>query len=370
MKIVTVLGARPQFIKAAPVSRVLREKHHELIIHTGQHYDANMSDVFFTEMHIPQPEYNLGVGSNSHARMTAAIMVGVEDILLKEKPDCVLLYGDTNSTLAGALAASKLNIPIAHVEAGLRTYINTEPGHRVVYRSEPEEQNRIITDHLARWLFCPSQSAVQSLKEEGIEFGVYFVGDVMYDALLYYSKIAEQDNNEYYFNRLEFLYKRKPNVDSWYIATIHRPDNTDYDRNLINILKALNRLDKKVIFPVHPRTKVVLKRINKENIYDNIYFVSPVSYIDMVYLTKNAKKVITDSGGVHKEAYLMGVPCVTILENTCWVETLNGNWNVLASPDENDIVSKVFDTIIDYSFKANCYGDGDAAKGISDILSK
>jgi len=360
MKIATIVGARPQFIKAASLSRTLRQKHDEILVHTGQHYDDNMSDVFFAELDIPKPEYNLNIGSKSHARQTAAMMIGIEDILLTENPDAVILYGDTNSTLAGAVVAGKLIIPIAHIEAGVRCFV----------RDMPEEQNRILTDHLAKWNFVPSDSAVENLRTEGITENVYNVGDIMYDGLLYYSKKTEECSSEYFYSRLNYLIRSTTiTSEKYYLATIHRPENTDNIGTLTSIIKGLNNLEYPVLFPVHPRIKKAIKEITTDGLFDNIHFVDPLGYMDMIFFSKNAVKIITDSGGLHKEAFWLKVPSVVILRNTAWEETLKGNCNVLASPDEKDIVNKVNNTIIDYSFYDNkYYGDGNTGRKIVELL--
>ena len=342
MKVLTVVGARPQFIKAAAVSRIIRSEITEFLVHTGQHYDNNMSKVFFDELHIPIPNVNLGVGSASHAKQTAEMLVKLEEVMIKENPDAVLLYGDTNSTLAGAIAAGKLNIPIAHIEAGVRCGV----------KDMPEEQNRIITDHLAQWNFAPSIDGIKGLESEGIGETGYFVGDVMYDALLYYGKMADKVESWIFYNKLELLDGKKIEINlenGWYLSTIHRPENTDKAEKFIEIVEALNALDKPVVFPVHPRTQKSVLNNKMADKYTNILFVEPLGYMEMIFFCKNACKIITDSGGLHKESYLMKVPGVVILRNTGWVETLDGSWNVLASPDRKDILQKVYDTKIDES---------------------
>ncbi|HIW74400.1 MAG TPA: UDP-N-acetylglucosamine 2-epimerase (non-hydrolyzing) [Firmicutes bacterium] len=357
-KIVTVVGARPQFIKAAAVSRVLRQKHEEILIHTGQHYDGNMSDIFFEELHIPRPDYNLGVGSGSHARQTAAMMVGIEEILLKEKPDYLMVYGDTNSTLAGAVAASKILIPVIHVEAGLRSF----------NMAMPEEQNRILTDRISRFLFCPTETAVNHLKDEGITRGVYNVGDVMCDAVLYYSREMEKNPSAFYFGRLQGLFHPIEPVGRWYLATIHRAENTDSLEKIRSVLGAFEQLDAPVLFPVHPRTKGMVRELCAAHDYGNILFTEPMGYLDMLYFTRNAVKAITDSGGLQKEAYILDTPCVTVRDQTEWVETLNGGHNVLARPQTQDILDKVRHTVIDRSNRPPYYGAGRAAEQILEIL--
>lgn len=360
MKILTVVGARPQFIKAAAVSREIRKEFEEYLVHTGQHYDSNMSEIFFDELHIPKPDINLAVGSASHAVQTAEMMVKLEEVMKKETPDIVLLYGDTNSTLAGALVAGKLNIPIAHVEAGVRCDV----------KDMPEEQNRIVTDHLARWNFAPSKEAMKLMKREGLEEHSYFVGDVMYDALLYYGKLVSEWTQEDFLNKVDVLDEKDASAlfeNGWYLCTIHRPENTDELWKFKEVLSGLNQLDRPVIFPIHPRTQKSLSMEDMKE-YANIHFVKPLGYMEMIWCCKNAVKVVTDSGGLHKESYLMKVPGVVVLRNTGWSETLRGNWNVLASPDEQDIIRKVQDTKIDKECWDTYYGDGTAAKKIVEIL--
>lgn len=358
MKIVSVVGARPQFIKAAAVSRILRKKHTEILLHTGQHYDNNMSDIFFEELDIPRPDYNLGVGSGSHAKQTAEMLVRIEDILQQEKPDYLMVYGDTNSTLAGALAASKILIPIMHVEAGLRSF----------NMSMPEEQNRILTDHLSKYLFCPTDTAVRHLAEEGIRNNVYQVGDVMCDAVYHYVQIMEKQSKEYFFKRLHGLYKNILPHKRWYLSTIHRAENTDSVEKVGEIFAALDQLTNPVIFPVHPRIKPIVQKLQEKNQYRNIEFVEPIGYFDMLYFAKNAVKVVTDSGGLQKESYMLGTSCVTIREQTEWVETLDGNHNVLCRPNKEDILDKVYNVRILGNITENLYGDGHAADKICNII--
>jgi len=350
MKIVTVIGARPQFIKAAAVSRKLEQHCDEVIVHTGQHYDANMSELFFEELHIPKPKYNLGVGSGSHARQTAEMLVGIEDILIKEAPDYLMVYGDTNSTLAGALAASKIHIPVIHVEAGLRSF----------NMAMPEEQNRILTDHISNLLFCSTDASIENLSNEGITKGIYRIGDVMCDAVLYYSREIDKKAREQYFEELHYIFGKRAKVDRWYLSTVHRAENTDSVEKVRTVLKAFESFDAPVILPAHPRTCKMIEQINEEEHLQNTICVEPIGYLEMLYFTKNSVKVVTDSGGLQKEAYILNTPCVTLREQTEWVETLNGNHNVLAHIDEADILDKVNNTVISKE-KANYYGAGDAA---------
>lgn len=357
-KIVTILGARPQFIKASVVSRELRKYFNEIIVHTGQHYDKNMSDVFFEQLGIPKPDYNLGIGGGSHAYQTGNMLIEIEKILLEEKPDYVLVYGDTNSTLAGALAASKVLIPVIHIEAGLRSY------NMVM----PEEQNRVLSDHISKILFCPTDIAVKNLEKEGIINNVYNVGDVMCDSVLYFSKLAEEKYDLDNINLIP-IYEKKE-LNKWYLTTIHRAENTMDDTNIANILRTLNDLDNMVVFPVHPRIKNMIDKLNKENNYTNIYFVEPVDYLTMLYLTKNAEKVITDSGGLQKECYILNTPCITIRPQTEWVETLNRGYNVLAKPEYEDLYNKIVNANIVDLDKINYYGNGEASIKIAEILKR
>lgn len=360
MKIVTVVGARPQFVKAAAVSRVLRKKATEVLVHTGQHYDKNMSDIFFQKLDIPMPDYNLGVGSGSHAKQTGDMLIKLEEVLLKEKPDLLLTYGDTNSTLAASLAAGKLHIPIAHVEAGLRSF----------NKLMPEEQNRILTDHLSSYLFCPTDTAVSNLLREGITKNVYNVGDVMCDAVLYYSKRNEGLGKRHFQDLLKPLFTDFSCPESWYMATVHRAENTDKISKIEQILGAFEQLSSPVLFPVHPRIKTMVEKLLTKYQYQNIYFCEPMGYTEMLYYTKNAIKIITDSGGLQKEAYIMGVDCVTVRDQTEWVETLAGNNNILSKPDTEDILNKVNNTVVDVTVKKNYYGEGNAANLILEILTR
>lgn len=327
MKITTVVGARPQFIKAAAVSRVLRATPgvHEVLIHTGQHYDENMSEVFFRELEIPEPDYNLGIGSGSHGAQTGRMLEAIEEVLLEEKPDWVLVYGDTNSTLAGALAAVKLHISVAHVEAGLRSF----------NRRMPEEINRVLTDHASDLLFAPTQAAVENLCREGIpEERIHLVGDMMYDAALYYGEKARRESRV-----LERL-RLKP--ESYILVTIHRAENTDDPSRLRAIVEGLCEVGKSVpvVFPVHPRTRKALER---HRLFDEavayLRLIDPVGYLDMVMLEQNARLIATDSGGVQKEAFFYRVPCVTLRGETEWVELVELGWNRLVYPHSADAVA-------------------------------
>jgi len=321
MKIVTVVGARPQFIKCAPVSRELRKEHQEILVHTGQHYDPDMSGIFFEELHIPKPDYHLDVGSASHGKQTGEILAKTEEVLIKEKPDLVLVYGDTNSTLGGALAAAKLHIPVAHVEAGLRSFD----------RTMPEEINRVVTDHISDLLFCPTQTSVDNLAAEGITKGVYLVGDVMADALAYNKELALK--NSRILETLGLTGKE------YCVLTVHRASNTDSRENLASIIRAVGEADVPVVFPVHPRTrKYLLEYGFLTSLPSNIRLIEPLGYLNMIRLMGSAQKILTDSGGMQKEAYMLGVPCVTLRENTEWVETLECGWNVLVGANRERIL--------------------------------
>ena len=348
MKIVSIVGARPQFIKAAPLSREIRKKYEEILIHTGQHYDYEMSKIFFDELGIPEPDYNLGVGSGTHGYQTGEMLRKIEEVLIKENPDIALVYGDTNSTLGGALASTKLHIKLGHIEAGLRSYD----------KNMPEEINRVLTDHISDLLFCPTKVSVENLKKEGIKNGVYLVGDVMYDSLIYNIKIAEKKS--------EILEKLGINKKEYLLLTIHRAENTDDTENLIKILKALSKIYEKVIFPVHPRTKNIIEK-NKIKIGENIVLIDPLSYLDFIKLEKYAKKILTDSGGIQKEAYILKVPCITLRDRTEWIETIEDGWNVLVSRDKN----KIIDAIKNFNPKEkqrNVYGNGKAARKIAEVI--
>lgn len=348
MKVMSIVGARPQFIKLAPVSRELRKEHSEVLVHTGQHYDWLMSEAFFKQLGIPQPDCNLGVGSGSHAEQTGMMLVGVEKVLLEELPDFVLVYGDTNSTLAGALAAAKLSIPIGHIEAGLRSS----------NRQMPEEINRVLTDHVSTLLFCPTETAVRHLAAEGITEGVHNVGDVMCDALLHGMKLAPKSVNILQCLGLEPRH--------YLLATIHRASNTDNLPNLASILAAFNVLEEVIIFPAHPRVRGVLERMNFR-LNSNVRLIEPVGYLEMLALERNARMILTDSGGVQKEAYLCGVPCVTLREETEWRETVEAGWNVIVGVDKDRLV----EAVKGFQPKGNrpsVFGDGKASQRITEIL--
>jgi UDP-GlcNAc3NAcA epimerase len=358
IKIITIVGARPQFIKAAAVSRALSrtENVREVLVHTGQHYDDNMSDVFFRELDIPEPDYHLGIGSGAHGWQTGSMLAAIEPVLLAEKPDAVLVYGDTNSTLAGALAAAKLNIPNAHVEAGLRSF----------NRRMPEETNRIVADHVADMLFAPTVTAKSNLLTEGIpEANIHLVGDVMYDAALYYGSKSERESG--------ILKSLRAKSKDYILATVHRAENTDDSNRLRRLFEGLLQvsMESLVILPLHPRTRQALEREGLLlRVADAVRLIEPVGYLDMVMLERNAKAVVTDSGGVQKEAFFYKVPCVTVREETEWVELIELGWNRLAPPIS---VTSLVDAVSEALNKPpsvweSPYGDGRSAERIAEIL--
>lgn len=354
MKVVTIVGARPQFIKAAPLSKGLRKAGHiEFLLHTGQHYDYGMSQMFFDELGLPTADINLNVHSTYHGQQTGQMLIGIEEVLLKEKPDWVIVFGDTNSTLAGALAAVKLHIPIAHVEAGLRSF----------NREMPEEHNRILTDHCADLLFCPTQTGVDNLAKEGITKGVYLVGDPMYDAVLQYSEIAEQ--------RSVILKMFDLNPKQYLLLTIHRASNTDNPDNLRNIFSALADAGETIIFPLHPRTRAAIESMHiAMTDFPNIKIVDPQGYLDMLMLEKNARMILTDSGGIQKEAFFFGIPCLTLRAETEWVETVKNGWNMLVGIDPQRILAGLRHVFPTNDQSPPLFGDGQAASTIVQILGK
>jgi len=379
MKLASIVGARPQFIKAAPVSKALRKAgHHEILVHTGQHYDYGMSKVFFEELGISEPDINLGVGSGTHGWQTGQMLMRIEEVLQAEKPDWVVVYGDTNSTLAGALAAVKLHIPLAHVEAGLRSF----------NREMPEEHNRVLTDHCSDLLFCPTQTAVHNLQKEGfsniIKEGklldenffkkqlsapsfelsplVVNIGDTMYDSVLQFSEIAQK--------RSTILKDLGLKAKGYLLATVHRPYNTDISENLKSILNAFLEIGEPIIFPVHPRTRKRIKEsglLNPKSKIQNLKFIDPVGYLDMLVLEQNARVILTDSGGMQKEAYFFGVPCLTLRPETEWVETVEAGWNVVVGSEPSLIVQKALNMEPPQA-KRRMFGDGCAGQRILHLL--
>jgi UDP-GlcNAc3NAcA epimerase len=355
MKIVTIVGARPQFIKAAALSRELA-KHdsiEEVIVHTGQHFDANMSDIFFEEMEIPKPKYNLDINSVGHGAMTGRMLEGIEKILLDEKPNLLLVYGDTNSTVAGALAAKKIHIKVAHVEAGLRSF-NMEM---------PEEVNRILTDRISDFLFCPTTTAIDNLQKEGyenIDTNIINCGDVMQDAAEFYALRSEEKSSVKSFN----------NLDSFILCTLHRAENTDDPERLKDIIEALNELHKTtpIVLPLHPRTKGKIEALGTEL---KVNLIDPVGYFDMIELLKNCSLVMTDSGGLQKEAFFFKKNCVTMRDQTEWVELLENDVNILVGADKEAILNGVKTMLNkDSNFDLNLYGNGKACSNIVAELMK
>jgi len=346
MKILTIIGARPQFIKAGAVSREIA-KHKdikEVIVHTGQHYDSNMSDIFFEQMHIPKPDYYLGIGGKTHGAMTGQMIEKIEEVAFEEKPDVIMVYGDTNSTLAGAIVGSKLHIPIAHVEAGLRSF----------NMKMPEEINRILTDRVSKWLFCPTDTAVENLKKEGFDsFDCKIIksGDVMQDAAMFYKEYAKKPQNV----KIE---------DKFILSTIHRAENTDDENRLKNIFEALETIaeEKQVILPLHPRTKKIIQNLGLK--LKNITIIEPVGYLEMVWLLDNSDMVITDSGGLQKEAFFFKKPCITLRDETEWVELIENGFNVLAGADKNKILDIYKNFKFNDDFEIDLYGNGKASEMI------
>jgi UDP-GlcNAc3NAcA epimerase len=352
MKVLTILGARPQFIKAAPVCHELRVRgHREILVHTGQHYDWRLSEVFFQEMEIPPPAVNLEVGSGQHGWQTGTMLIGIEQVILEHEPDCVLVYGDTNSTLAGALAACKLRVPLAHVEAGLRSY----------NRSMPEEHNRVLADHCADLLLCPTQGAVANLAREALVGGVHEVGDTMLDALLRFLPKAEQQSR--ILDELGLVPR------SYFVATVHRAATTDDPETLAATIALLRGLQHPVVLPLHPRTRQRLEQLGLPTSGDEtLRIIEPLGYFDMMMLLKNSRLLLTDSGGLQKEAYMIGVPCATLRSETEWVETVDAGWNCVTGIDSSKVEQAV------RQFEANApprpalFGDGNAASRIVTLL--
>jgi UDP-GlcNAc3NAcA epimerase len=349
MKIVSIVGARPQFIKAAAVSRVLRQRHREILVHTGQHYDYEMSGIFFERLDLPNPDLNLQVGSGSHGAQTGAMLKAIEEVVLAERPDYLLVYGDTNSTLAGALAASKLSVPVAHVEAGLRSF----------NRRMPEELNRVVADHLSELLLCPSATAVRNLAAEGITRNAHLVGDVMLDVLNWArERLAEKPEET--LQRLDLAKRR------YLLATVHRSENTDDLARLSQILDAFNSLDEPVVVPIHPRSRKVIAEA-RCRIESHVRLIDPVAYLDMVVLVGGARMVLTDSGGLQKEAYWLGVPCLTMRDETEWVETVKAGWNTIVGCDSAKIIEGVR-SFVPSGSHPELYGDGFAAQKCVGLL--
>lgn len=355
MKIVSVVGARPQFIKAAAVSRVIRDdyagKIEEILVHTGQHYDENMSKVFFDDLDIPHPKYNLEISGGQHGAMTGRMIEAIEKVLLEEKPDWVLIYGDTNSTLAGALAAAKLHIPLVHIEAGLRSF----------NMRMPEEINRILSDRVSTLLFCPTDVAVENLRTEGIVNGVHNVGDVMYDVSLFYRDMARQHSTV--LGDLDLL------EGQYVLATCHRAENTDIPERLYGIMNALVGIanEMPVVLPLHPRTKAFLTQYGFEEMLNALKVVEPLSFLDIIRLEQSAHTIVTDSGGMQKEAYFFGVPCLTMRDETEWVEAVESGWNQLVGANSS-VIKAAFMNFQRPVKRPQLYGDGHAAKRIVSLF--
>lgn len=349
MRVLTIVGARPQFIKAAPVSRVLRHQHHEFLLHTGQHYDDAMSDLFFRQLAIPAPDLNLEVGSGRHGAQTGAMMQGIESIAVEQTPDLILIYGDTNSTLAGALVGAQLHIPVAHVEAGLRSYD----------RRMPEEVNRVVADHVSTLLLCPTERSVENLAREGITGGVRMIGDVMFDAFRQNLEVAHRART--------LLAELGLTPDEYALLTVHRAENVDDPRHLRGLLEGVARSGKRTVFPVHPRTRAALSAQDIA-LPSNVLIIDPVGYLEMLVLEENAEVVVTDSGGVQKEAYFAGKPCVTLRDTTEWTETVEAGWNVLVGTDIDAIASAIGD-FRPRTPRPDLFGDGHAAERVVDAIS-
>lgn len=359
IKIFTVVGARPQFIKAAVLSRLIKDEYNtqveEILVHTGQHYDLNMSDIFFNEMNIPQPDYFLEVNEKTHGAMTGKMLERLEELMILTKPDIVLVYGDTNSTLAGALAGSKLHIPIAHVEAGLRSF----------WKKMPEEQNRILTDHLSDFLFCPTNTAMNNLRKEGILNGVVNCGDIMLDSFKYYKQILPTKKLFYFIAGTQKPFNLST-ITNFTLLTLHRAENTTLKETIENIFQNLDALNTPIIFPIHPRTKSFIVKSNIK-IPSSIICLEPVGYFEMLNLLSLSDRVITDSGGLQKEAFFEKKQCFTLRNQTEWVETLINNWNILLNPE-----TSFCDTIIKSNLPGNYFeyfGSGTTGKDIIKVLT-
>jgi UDP-N-acetylglucosamine 2-epimerase len=348
MRVLTIVGARPQFIKAAPLSRVIRTRHDEFLLHTGQHYDMEMSEVFFQQLGIPTPDRNLEVGSGDHGAQTGAILAGVEAVAKEYRPDWVLVYGDTNSTLAGALAAAKLHIRVAHVEAGLRSYD----------RRMPEEVNRVVADHLSDLLLCPSETAVSNLAREGIRDGVKVTGDVMYDVFLQHVEVARRD--------CRIVSELGLQPGAFHLLTVHRPENTDDPEHLRGILAGVAVSQKKVVFPAHPRTRSALAS-SGVGVPTNLMPIDPVGYLEMLTLESAADLILTDSGGVQKEAYFAGKPCLTLRETTEWPETVDAGWNRLVGADPA-VIAEAMQSFRPRGPRPEVFGDGHASELVLEAL--
>ena len=348
MKILSIVGARPQFIKLGPLSKEIRKQHNEIIVHTGQHFDKEMSANIFSDLEIPKPDYNLKIHGGNHGEQTGRMMIDLEKLVQGLRPEAIIVFGDTNSTIAGAIVGSKLNIPIVHVEAGLRSF----------NRNMPEEINRIITDHTSQLLFSPTMTAVKNLENEGLKNRTFFTGDIMVDALM---QNVEKVNIDTTLKRL------KIKTNKYFLLTLHRPYNVDDPSRLSLILKKLSQIQTLIIFPIHPRTEKVLSD-NKIKIGANIFLIKPQGYLDFLSLINSAKKVLTDSGGIQKEAYILKIPCLTIRTETEWTETIKGGWNKLIGPENHDFIEQIISTKAPKN-NQNIFGENVAKKMVS-IINK
>jgi UDP-N-acetylglucosamine 2-epimerase len=349
MKVMTIVGARPQFIKAAPVSRALRRHHEEFLVHTGQHYDDEMSDLFFRQLEIPAPDVNLEAGSGRHGAQTGAMLSGIEEVAIAQRPDWLLVYGDTNSTLAGALVGAKLHIPVAHVEAGLRSFD----------RRMPEEVNRVVADHVSTLLLCPTGTALRNLEREGITEGVAMVGDVMFDAFQQNLQVARKSSG--------ILLELGLKPGGYQLLTVHRAENVDQPKLLAAIFRGVSESGMRAVLPVHPRTRAALNAAELEA-PANVRLIDPVGYLEMLVLEENAQAIVTDSGGVQKEAYFAGRPCITLRNSTEWTETVEAGWNVLVGTDPSAI-ARAMREFRPEGKRPDLFGDGHAAERVVEALS-
>lgn len=356
MKIVTVVGARPQFIKAAAMSRVLRKKHTEILVHTGQHYDPLMSDVFFRELNIPKPDYNLGISGGTHAEMTARMLTAVDETLTRETPDALLVYGDTNSTLAAALAAVKRHIPVLHAEAGNRLHT----------LENPEEINRILTDHISTMLFACVPSAMDELRKENLADRAYLVGDPMYDAFKYYRETGKAEKPKAV---VTLDGDRELLPEKYYYLTCHREENTRDDRALSRVIQAMESLEYPTYYPVHPRNLNVVRRLRDQLRFRKVRLLAPLGYLQSIAMVSHAERIVTDSGGVQREAYFAKVPCVTVFDYAAWPETMRNECNQLAKPEVSDILQKLTAQPV-FRRNENPFGDGHACEKIVTILDQ
>lgn len=357
-RLAIIVGARPNFIKIAPIIKAIEKNNtrptnrciQPFLIHTGQHYDFQMSQVFFQELAIPEPDIHLAIGSGTHGEQTGRAVIEIERVFAEHMPDMVMVVGDVNSTLAAALAAAKMRIPVAHVEAGLRSFD----------RTMPEEINRVLTDHISDLLFCPTPTALENLRREGVTNGVHLTGDVVVDALMGCREAAEKS---------QILERMGLSSRQYLVATVHRAANTDERANLLSILGALSASGERVVFPIHPRTRKAMERMAIEPPGENVSLVDPLGYVDFLKLVSHARKVLTDSGGLQKEAYILGVPCVTLRENTEWLETLELGWNTLVGCDQGRILAALRDPVTTAQPRA-AYGDGKSSVVIVEILAE